>query len=192
MALSKRIRHEIMRRDNHACRYCGQVAPDVKLTIDHVVPVTLGGSDDPTNLVTACVDCNAGKTSVAPDQKVVEDVQADALRWAAAMKRAAEMLADEVSPADAYADAYEAAWDSWTFGFRQETAARPKGWRNSLHSVYKAHLPEQAMLAAVKVAMQADHVYVDNRFRYFMGVCWRKVDEMRSVAEALLATEDQN
>ena len=32
MAVSKRLRFEILRRDNHACRYCGQMAPDVKLT----------------------------------------------------------------------------------------------------------------------------------------------------------------
>ena len=41
MAVSKRLRYEILRRDNHTCRYCGESAPDVKLTIDHVVPVSL-------------------------------------------------------------------------------------------------------------------------------------------------------
>ncbi len=34
MAVSKRIRFEVMRRDGNACRYCGGMAPDVKLTID--------------------------------------------------------------------------------------------------------------------------------------------------------------
>lgn len=27
MAVSKRLRHEVMRRDNHTCRYCGGGAP---------------------------------------------------------------------------------------------------------------------------------------------------------------------
>lgn len=58
MAVSKRLRYEILRRDNHTCRYCGATAPDVKLTVDHVVPVALGGSDVPTNLVAACDACN--------------------------------------------------------------------------------------------------------------------------------------
>lgn len=58
MTVSKRIRFEVLRRDNYTCRYCGGSAPDVKLTVDHVMPVALG---DPTNLVTACKDCNAGK-----------------------------------------------------------------------------------------------------------------------------------
>lgn len=33
MAVSKRLRYEILRRDDHACRYCGDRAPDVKLTV---------------------------------------------------------------------------------------------------------------------------------------------------------------
>ncbi|AWN05089.1 HNH endonuclease [Gordonia phage Easley] len=40
MAVSKRLRYEILRRDNHTCRYCGATAPDVPLTVDHVVPVS--------------------------------------------------------------------------------------------------------------------------------------------------------
>jgi 5-methylcytosine-specific restriction endonuclease McrA len=39
MAVSKRTRYEVLRRDNHACRYCGGIAPDVILTVDHVTPV---------------------------------------------------------------------------------------------------------------------------------------------------------
>jgi hypothetical protein len=43
-----------MQRDNYTCQYCG--APAVEP--DHVVPRSLGGSDDPSNLVAACFDCN--------------------------------------------------------------------------------------------------------------------------------------
>ncbi|MGC7224589.1 HNH endonuclease, partial [Mycobacteroides abscessus subsp. massiliense] len=44
MAVTKRLRYEVLRRDNYSCRYCGRSAPEVKLTVDHVVPVALGGS----------------------------------------------------------------------------------------------------------------------------------------------------
>lgn len=63
MAVSNRLRFETFRRDGFACRYCGEGAPEAVLTIDHVVPRCLGGSDDPTNLVTACQVCNSGKSS---------------------------------------------------------------------------------------------------------------------------------
>lgn len=36
MAVSKRLRYEILRRDNHTCRYCGGAAPDVVLTEDAI------------------------------------------------------------------------------------------------------------------------------------------------------------
>ncbi|MFF8482376.1 HNH endonuclease [Streptomyces antibioticus] len=63
MAVSKRLRYEIFRRDNHTCRYCGASAPNVPLRVDHVTPVALGGSDKPENLVTSCEPCNSGKSS---------------------------------------------------------------------------------------------------------------------------------
>jgi hypothetical protein len=88
MAVSQRLRYEILRRDNHACRYCGATAPDVKLNVDHVIPTSLGGSDKPDNLVTACADCNGGKTSSMPNAMTVEDVNQETFRKAVAQKRA--------------------------------------------------------------------------------------------------------
>ncbi|MCV7359182.1 HNH endonuclease [Mycolicibacterium fluoranthenivorans] len=64
MAVSKRLRYEILTRDGEACRKCGRRAPEVELQIDHIIPVALGGSDDPSNLQTLCRDCNAGKASM--------------------------------------------------------------------------------------------------------------------------------
>jgi hypothetical protein len=90
MAVSKRLRYEILRRDNHACRYCGATAPDVKLNVDHVIPTSLGGSDAPTNLVTACADCNGGKTSSMPNAMPVADVSQENFQRAAALHREAE------------------------------------------------------------------------------------------------------
>lgn len=71
--IPKRLRYEVLRRDRHTCRYCGASAPDVRLTVDHVLPRVLGGTNDPTNLVTACADCNSGKTSIHPDSPLVAE-----------------------------------------------------------------------------------------------------------------------
>jgi 5-methylcytosine-specific restriction endonuclease McrA len=59
--LSPQTRFEILKRDNHTCRYCGARAPGVELHIDHVEPVARGGRNDMENLATACSTCNAGK-----------------------------------------------------------------------------------------------------------------------------------
>ena len=42
MSVSRRLRFEILRRDNYTCCYCGAKSPDVTLAVDHVLPVTLG------------------------------------------------------------------------------------------------------------------------------------------------------
>lgn len=128
MAISKRLRYEVLRRDNHTCRYCGARAPDVGLTIDHVVPVALGGSDAPSNLVTACVDCNAGKTSSSPDAPLVEDVEQDALRWARAMERAAQLQARREAAFADYVSAVDAAWCSFLDGPAPDMFRAGDGW----------------------------------------------------------------
>lgn len=62
--LPKRLRFEIFKRDAFTCMYCGRKAPDALLHVDHVNPVSKGGTDDPLNLVTACDQCNLGKSDV--------------------------------------------------------------------------------------------------------------------------------
>lgn len=56
------MRIEILDRDNYTCQYCGRSAPEVKLEIDHKTPWSKGGKTTKDNLVTACFDCNRGKS----------------------------------------------------------------------------------------------------------------------------------
>ncbi|MFF0777048.1 HNH endonuclease [Streptomyces sp. NPDC003720] len=87
MAVSKRLRYEILRRDNHTCRYCGASAPDVPLRIDHVTPVALGGTDHPSNLVTSCEPCNNGKSSTIQGYVAAASIES--------VPPSSEVLADE-------------------------------------------------------------------------------------------------
>jgi 5-methylcytosine-specific restriction endonuclease McrA len=53
----------IYHRDGFACVYCGITADAsrAKLTLDHVVACEVGGTNEATNLVTACLSCNSAK-----------------------------------------------------------------------------------------------------------------------------------
>ena len=62
-AIPKSVRFEVFKRDKFTCQYCGASAPDVILEIDHIRPVSKGGTNDILNLVTECRDCNSGKTN---------------------------------------------------------------------------------------------------------------------------------
>lgn len=59
--ISKKQRFEIFKRDKFTCQYCGRMAPDVVLEIDHIKPVCEGGTNGDLNLITSCFDCNRGK-----------------------------------------------------------------------------------------------------------------------------------
>lgn len=190
MALNKRIRFEVMRRDNHACRYCGAMAPDAKLTIDHVVPVALGGSDEPTNLVTACVDCNAGKSSTSPDASIVADVEQDAVRWARAMRAAADIVEEERSILDEQVRQVDAVWSTYTYGFQKVPVPRPPSWRSSIESFISAGLKPWQICDLIVVAMGAQHVAPDAVWRYFCGCCWKQVRRMQEMAHDLLVAEE--
>lgn len=66
------LRFQILERDNWTCQYCGQYAPNVRLEIDHKVPIVNGGSDNADNLVTACWACNRGKEGLRVRKQVKE------------------------------------------------------------------------------------------------------------------------
>jgi len=54
-------RRNLFRRDRNTCQYCGKRFPTEDLSIDHVVPRSLGGHSSWTNCVVACLSCNARK-----------------------------------------------------------------------------------------------------------------------------------
>lgn len=59
--MKKSLRFEVFARDGFICQYCGSRPPDVVLEVDHIHPVSRGGTDDILNLTTSCYDCNRGK-----------------------------------------------------------------------------------------------------------------------------------
>src|SRR2546422_1043273 len=55
------VRHRVFERDNYTCSFCGS---QEDLTLDHYVALSLGGTHDESNLVTACRSCNSRKGKV--------------------------------------------------------------------------------------------------------------------------------
>lgn len=55
----------VFARDEHCCVYCGATED---LTVDHVLPLSRGGTNDLGNLVTACRPCNSSKNAKTPEE----------------------------------------------------------------------------------------------------------------------------
>lgn len=58
----------LFRRDGHLCMYCAQRFAAAELSRDHVRPLSQGGRDSWTNVVTACRRCNNHKAWRTPEQ----------------------------------------------------------------------------------------------------------------------------
>lgn len=179
MAVSKRLRYEIIRRDNGTCRYCGQHAPDVPLTVDHVIPTTLGGTDEPSNLVAACRDCNSGKTSSAADAPFVANVAEDALLWRQLTELAAAQLRADRGAEIEFGDHLITTWDAqcprWNV---------PSDWRTSAHGMYAAGASKDDITYAINVT--AGSRGVTYHWSYFCGVVWRHIRERDALAQQMM------
>lgn len=185
MAVSKRLRYEILRRDNHTCRYCGATAPSVELAVDHVTPTTLGGSDDPGNLVTACRDCNSGKSATPPGAPLVDDVAADAIRWARTMHAVARLDDLDRCVRDVQRDSIDAAWTTWR-DYRGEPFTRPDDWPLTVDRLLAAGLKHYDITDAINDTMM--RTGIDDRWAYTCGILWRLLDRRQKAARQMLTT----
>jgi hypothetical protein len=63
-SMPTKLRHQILERDGFKCMDCGKSPQThgVTLEVDHRLPFSKGGSNDPSNLRTLCSDCNGGKS----------------------------------------------------------------------------------------------------------------------------------
>lgn len=59
--ISKTTKHQLFKKFNYRCCECGATNKEATLTVDHIIPLVRGGTDDFTNLQVLCFDCNRDK-----------------------------------------------------------------------------------------------------------------------------------
>jgi hypothetical protein len=181
MAVGKRKRFEVFKRDGFACQYCGRTPPVVTLEADHITPVADGGPDDMDNLVTACFDCNRGKSDVplstvpAPLEQVIKDAaekleQLEAYNQFLQETRAVEEERVEMLGVRWY-DAINPPHEHGQYVFN---ATRRTSVRTFLKRLPLAEIEDALELAQARVRVYGNGSD-EKRWRYFCGVCWNKV-----------------
>ena len=88
-AIDDKLRYAVLQRDNSTCQRCGANpvnTPDVKLNVDHKIPVDLGGKTTIDNLWTLCSRCNGGKKSF------FDDSESDLLKTISSLSNASKRL----------------------------------------------------------------------------------------------------
>ncbi len=75
--IRRKKRLKIYERDKYQCVWCGcslrRATDDLPehaeysiACLDHIVPREVGGTNDPSNLVTSCMDCNERRSTKTP------------------------------------------------------------------------------------------------------------------------------
>lgn len=122
--ISKSLRYDIFTRDGYTCQYCGGKPPDITLQIDHRVPVAKGGDNDPMNLVTACVACNAGKKAKQPGEYApVPDALLEAMKASQEALEYREYLAQATARKESEQRVVDFLADLWAQGCNRDPDA---------------------------------------------------------------------
>lgn len=170
--LSKRLRFEVLKRDNFCCQYCSAKPPKVPLEIDHILPVSKGGDNSIENLITACFDCNRGKSNneltcitKSTEERIerMKLAQAQYKQYKELVKKKMKSMQNDVNAVE---DVYNACFDGWVLTDRFKLSVKK----------FIEELGVEEVLDAMETACYK--IYDKNKaLKYFCGVCWTKIRE---------------
>jgi len=171
IALSKKVRFDIFKRDLFVCQYCGATPPSATLEVDHIKPVSKGGNNTKENLITSCFDCNRGKgarlltkaseTTIQKMDRIAEKEE-QYNHYQKLIKKIERRKNKEVKEVEIiYSDSFE----GWEFKEKFKiSTVRP--------------FIEKLGLVDVKESMgkACSKMYNENdALKYFCGICWNKI-----------------
>jgi CRISPR/Cas system Type II protein with McrA/HNH and RuvC-like nuclease domain len=171
MAVTKKIRFEVFKRDGFRCAYCGKFPPAVILEVDHIDPKSRGGKDDINNLITSCFDCNRGKSNIplikAPPKlqenlEVLKEKEEQLKEYRKFIKKIEARIERDVSDID---NIYTEHFPEWSLSdrFKEITLKR-----------FLNLLPKHIIIESLQYAM-ARVPNKDQSIKYFCGICWKKI-----------------
>ena len=170
-ALSKKTRFDVFKRDAFCCQYCGATPPDAVLEVDHIQPVSKGGTNSIDNLLTACFSCNRGKSDrlldVAPESL---QSKAEILQEKREQLKAYERLLKRISnEQDKQIDELESILkEAFTGKIFSDK------FKRDIKKQFMTRLPFFQIREAMEIAVsRATRNGAEGACKYFCGVCWK-------------------
>ncbi|MCA3000292.1 MAG: HNH endonuclease [Rhodocyclaceae bacterium] len=172
-AISTRTRFEIFKRDGFTCQYCGGHPPSAILHVDHIVPVSKGGTNTVSNLITACAACNFGKSNVS--LTLVPQ----------SLREKAKEIAEREKQLKGYRDVLQQQRDRierdvWQVANTLIDDAGINGiskqWLESIR-MFNERLDLEEVIDCARIANSKCFYSEKKTFLYFCGVCWNRVKE---------------
>jgi hypothetical protein len=172
VAISKKIRFEVFKRDGFRCAYCGKTPPEVVLEADHIDPKANCGCDSIDNLLTACFDCNRGKRNIPLDKipsTLSENIEV--IREREEQIKEHRKLLDSIErrkkkDIKAIADTFKEYFpnDRLTDTFQKSSV-----------KLFLSKLPIHEVVDAMNIACSRRSDSSLNAVKYFCGICWSKI-----------------
>lgn len=170
--ISKKLRFEVFKRDNFTCQYCSAKPPKVPLEIDHLKPVCKGGKNNIDNLVTACFDCNRGKSGnelTSVPQTIIEKSEGKRLALAQ-YKEYQKILALQKAQIDKDIDSVEAIYCAVFNDYCFSESFRI--------SVKKFIIQLGVEIVCESMETACNRIYDERKaLKYFCGICWKIIKE---------------
>lgn len=94
--ISPQLRNEILERNGFTCQLCGAGPLDIdpydpkrktRLQVDHLVPISQGGTDDRENLRVLCSTCNQARSNIQMPNETALNLLARIRRTSRAVQR---------------------------------------------------------------------------------------------------------
>lgn len=172
MAITKKIRFEVFKRDGFRCAYCGKTPPQTTLEVDHIDPKSKGGKDDINNLLTSCFDCNRGKRDIplskAPAKlsenlEILQEQENQLKEYRKFIKKIESRVNKDIQDIN---EVYKETYPGWEFSdnFKQTSLKRFLGL-----------LPKHEIIDSLRLAIAKKGKRRDIVTQYFCGICWHKI-----------------
>lgn len=172
--LSKKLRFDVFKRDGFKCQYCGTTPEKEVLQVDHIIPVAEGGENDLDNLITSCQPCNLGKgarsLSIIPES----------------LKEKSEKIAEQEEQIIGYQKTIMEARQrkinsAWQIAEILDSNASEGYPKNNFNSIlyFMNQLSYEDVIEAADIASSQNFFQKNRVFKYFCGVCNRKIRDLR-------------
>lgn len=172
-SVSKRTRFEVFKRDGFTCQYCGSHPPQSIMHVDHVMPVSKGGSNHIDNLITACQSCNLGKSNV-----LLSSVPKSINEKASEIKEREAQIAGYYEILALVSDRKNR--EAWDVVAEIESDPEIDSYNRQMLLSIKRFLdliPFMVVKESAEIAASHGFRSANKRFKYFCGICWNRVRE---------------
>lgn len=172
MAVSKKIRFEVFKRDGFTCQYCGNHPPEVMLEVDHIEPRSKGGKDDIMNLLTSCFACNRGKSdrtlqvipiTLAENIEIIKEREKQYQQYQKILRDISKRVTNEIIEVEAI---FKTRYPAYRFTDQFNLSVKKFISKLGVDEV------RDSMETAISKCDQ-----FDNALKYFCGICWRKIKD---------------